>query len=94
MSDKQKHEASKRTRGVIDRIEDDGTAVVYVGEDESVSLDVPAFMLPKGARGGGHLIINIALDAASRESAEERVKAMQEKLEKSGGAEEQKNFKL
>ena len=94
MSEERKQGASKRTRGVIDRIEDDGTAVVLVGEDEGESLDVPAALLPKGAEGGDHLSITIALDKESRESAEDRVKALQEKLEKRGGPPEQKNFKL
>lgn len=94
MSDERKREASKRTRGVIDRIEDDGMAVVLVGEEEGVSLDVPASLLPEGAEEGDHLSINIALDKESRRSAEDRVKALQEKLEKRGGSSEQKNFKL
>ena len=50
MSDERKRGASKRTRGVIDRIEDNGTAVVLVGEDEGVSIDVPASLLPKARR--------------------------------------------
>lgn len=94
MSDERKREASKRTRGVIDRIEDDGMAVVLVGEEEGVSLDVPASLLPEGAEEGDHLSISIALDKESRRSAEDRVKALQEKLEKRGGSSEQKNFKL
>ena len=86
-------EKSKRTRGVIDRIEDGGTAVVLVGEDEKESLDVPASLLPAGAEGGDHLSITVALDKESRASAEGRVKALQEKLEKRG-ASGRKNFKL
>ena len=43
---------------------------------------------------GDHLSITIALDKESRESSEDRVKALQEKLEKRGGPPEQKNFKL
>ncbi len=79
---------------MIDRIEDDGTAVVLVGEDEGESLDVPASLLPEGAEGGDHLSITVALDKESRASAEDRVKAMQEKLEKRGGAQDKKSFKL
>ena len=85
---------SKRTRGVIDRIEDGGTAVVLVGEDE-LKVELPASLLPEGAESGSHLSVTIALDEASRREAEERVKALQEKLEKrGGGGEGQKNFKL
>ena len=94
MTEERKREASKRTRGVIDRIEDDGTAVVLVGEEEDASLDVPASLLPAGAEAGDHLRITVALDKESRAGAEDRVKALQEKLEKRGGAPEQKNIKL
>ena len=83
---------SKRTHAVIDRIEDGGTAVVLVGEDEH-KVELPASLLPAGAESGSHLSIDISLDEASRKEAEERVKALQERLEKRGG-EGQKNFKL
>ena len=84
---------SKRTRAVIDRIEDGGTAVLLVGEEET-KVELPASLLPEGADGGSHLVLNVSLDEASRKEAEERVKALQEKLEKRGGGEGQKNFKL
>ena len=89
----EKGDKSKRTRAVIDRIEDGGTAVVLVGEDEH-KVELPASLLPEGAESGSHLSINISLDEASRKEAEERVKALQEKLEKRGGGEGQKSFKL
>ena len=94
MPDDEKRASSKRTRGVIDRIEDDGAAVVYVGDDESVKVDLHAALLPEGASSGDHLQITVKLDAESRQAAEERVKALQEKLEQRTGAQEQKNFKL
>jgi hypothetical protein len=84
---------SKRTRAVIDRVEDGGTAVVLVGDDEH-KVELPASLLPKGAGSGSHLVIDISLDEAARREAEESVKALQEKLEKRGGGEGQKNFKL
>ena len=93
MSDEKKGDKSKRTRAVIDRIEDGGKAVLLVGEDEH-KVELPASLLPEGAEGGSHLSINITLDEASRKEAEDRVKALQEKLEKRGGGEGQKNFKL
>ena len=93
MTDDRKRAPSKRTRGVIDRIED-GTAVVLTGDDEDQSVDLPAALLPAGASDGDHLNITITLDAASRQETEESVKALQEKLEKRGGAQEQKSFKL
>ena len=88
-----KGDKSKRTRAVIDRIEDGGTAVLLVGEDEH-KVELPASLLPEGAESGSHLSINISLDEASRKEAEERVKALQEKLEKRGGGEGRKSFKL
>ena len=84
---------SKRTRAVIDRVEDGGTAVLLVGEEET-KVELPASLLPEGAEGGSHLVIDISLDEASRKEAEARVKALQEKLEKRGGGEGQKHFKL
>jgi len=83
---------SKRTRAVIDRIEDGGTAVLLAGEDE-IKVELPASLLPEGAESGSHLVLNISLDETSRKEAEERVKALQERVEKRGG-EGRKNFKL
>jgi hypothetical protein len=83
MSEEGKREKAKRTRAVVDRVED-GTAVVLVGEDESVSVDLPVSLLPEGAEGGSHLVITVKLDEDSRGSAEERIRALQEKLEKRG----------
>ena len=92
MSEEKQGGKSKRTRAVIDRIEDGGTAVLHVGEDEETKVELPASLLPEGAEGGSHLSINISLDEASRKEAEARVKALQEKLDKRGG-EGQKSFK-
>ena len=89
----EKGDKSKRTSAVIDRIEDGGTAVVLAGDDE-LKVELPASLLPEGAESGSHLSINITLDEASRKGAEERVKALQERLEKRGGGEGQKSFKL
>lgn len=90
MSDK-----SKRTRAVVDRIEDGGLAVLLVGEDEETKLEVPASLLPEGAESGSHLVINVTLDEDSRKAAAERVEALQEKLERrGGGGDGRKNFKL
>ena len=88
-----KGDKSKRTRAVIDRIEDGGTAVLLAGEEET-KVELPASLLPEGAEGGSHLVINVSLDEASRKEAEESVKSLQEKLEKRGGGEGQKSFKL
>ena len=91
MPDEKGSAKSKRTRAVVDRVEDGGTAVLLVGEDEETQVEVPASLLPEGAESGSHLVINVTLDEGSRKAAEDRVKALQEKLENRGG---QKNFKL
>ena len=93
MPDEKKTGKSKRTRAVVDRIEDGGVAVLHVGEDEETKVELPASLLPGGTEPGSHLVINISLDDDSRKAAEDRVKALQEKLEKRGGG-GQKNFKL
>ena len=84
MSDEERGGKTKRTRAVVDRVEDGGTAVVLVGDDEGVSVDLPASMLPEGAEGGSHLVITVKLDEASRASAEDRIRALQERLERRG----------
>ncbi|MFL6336346.1 MAG: DUF3006 domain-containing protein [Pyrinomonadaceae bacterium] len=84
---------SKRTRAVVDRVEDGGTAVLLVG-DEEAKVELPASLLPEGAESGSHLLINLTLDEASRKEAEDRVKSLQERLERRGGGEGQKSFKL
>lgn len=89
----EKGDKSKRTHAVIDRIEENGVAVLLAGEDE-LKVELPVALLPEGAVGGSHLVINVALDEAARREAEDRVTALQEKLEKRGGGEGQKNFKL
>ena len=94
MTEEKKADKSKRTRAVVDRIEDGGTAVLHVGEDEETKVELPASLLPEGAEGGSHLVINVSLDEGARQASEDRVKALQEKLEKRGGGEGQKSFKL
>lgn len=84
MSDEAGREKTKRTRAVVDRIEDGATAVVFVGEDESDAVDLPLSMLPEGVEGGSHLVITVRLDEGSRASAEERIRALQERLERRG----------
>ncbi|HEX8146625.1 MAG TPA: DUF3006 domain-containing protein [Pyrinomonadaceae bacterium] len=93
MSEEKKGGKSRRTRAVVDRIEDNGTAVLLAGEEE-LKVELPASLLPEGAEAGSHLSVTVALDEASRKEAEDRVKALQEKLEKRGGGGGQKDFKL
>lgn len=75
---------SKRTRAVIDRIEDGGTAVVQVGDDASSLVELPAELLPDGAADGDHLLITVRLEGESRAAAVDRIRALQERLEKRG----------
>ena len=94
MSKEKRSGKSRRIHAVIDRIEDGGTAVLHIGEDEDTKVELPASLLPEGAEGGSHLLINVSLDEDSRKASEERVHDLQEKLEKRGGGKGQKNFKL
>lgn len=89
-----KRAASRQTRAAIDRIEDNEMAVLLVGDDQKTQLDVPVALLPEGAKGGDHLRITISLDKASSDETAARVKKLQDKLARAGGAEEQKDFKL
>ena len=92
--EKAKGAGSRTTGAVIDRLEEQRMAVLLAGEDEEHSIDLPVALLPDGATDGDHLRITITLDRPSRDSAEERVRQMQERLAKRSGAEGEKNFKL
>jgi hypothetical protein len=92
--DQTKRAPSRQIRAVVDRVEDNEMAVLSVGDDGKIQLDVPLALLPKGASDGDHLRITFSLDKASRDEAEERVKKLQDKLAQTGGAAEQKDFKL
>lgn len=86
--------ASRQLRAEIDRIEDDKMAVLLIDDEEKAQLDVPLALLPDGASDGDHLRITISIDRESRAASAERVKRLQDKLAQTGGAEEQKDFKL
>lgn len=90
----EKTDQSKRTRAVVDRMEDGGVAVLHVGEGEETRVELPASLLPEGAESGSHLVISVTLDEGSRRESEARVRALQEKLERRGGGEGRKDFKL
>ncbi len=93
--ERSKRASSAKTRGVIDRIEDNKIAVVMVGEDGKQSIDLPLSILPAGASDGDHLTLTIALNKESRAKAEGNVRATQERLEKRSGATTgKKDFKL
>ena len=82
--DSEKSGKSKRTRAVIDRVEDGGKAVVQLGDGEGDSFDLPAELLPDGAADGDHLVITVRLEPESRDAAVDRIRALQERLSKRG----------
>lgn len=86
--------SSKQTRAVIDRIEDEGMAVLLAGDDEKIRLDVPVSLLPEGARDGDHLRVTIALDKQARDEAEKSIRRIQEELKAESHTEGKKDFKL
>lgn len=93
--DEQKKSASsKQIHAAIDRIEDGRMAVLYVGDDEKMQIDIPLSLLPDGAQDGDHLRITVSIDKGSRDQAASRVKSLQEKLAQKSGTDEQKDFKL
>jgi hypothetical protein len=92
-------------RAVVDRVEDGDVAVISL-EGRKPTLDVPLSHLPAGTSDGDHLRLTFdgepsartlkkaSLDRKARAAAEDRVKRMQERLEKLGGTEGKKDFKL
>ena len=92
--EKAKRNKSERIHAVIDRIEDNEMAVVYLGDDEENQIDLPISFLPEGADAGDHLRITITLDEESRAQGEDRVRKLQEELKKRAAPPGQKNFKL
>lgn len=92
--DQSKAATSRQIHAEIDRIEDDKMAVLLVDDEGKTQLDVPLALLPEGASDGDHLRITISIDRESRDASAKRVKRLQDKLAQTGGAEEQKDFKL
>ena len=96
-------------RAVVDRIEDGDIAVLSLDDEAKSQLDVPREQLPEDANSDGdHLLLKFDVDArsgertlksvkaatAARDAAEARIKKMQERLARLGGAPDKKNFKL
>ncbi|HEX8492747.1 MAG TPA: DUF3006 domain-containing protein [Pyrinomonadaceae bacterium] len=92
--DDKKRAKAKPIQAVIDRIEDGEVAVLLVDDDEKTQIDFPLRLLPEGASDGDHLRITITRERELRAAAEDRIKKLQERLTQSGGAQEQKDFKL
>lgn len=92
--DQSKGAASRQIHAEIDRIEDDKMAVLLIEDEGKTQLDLPLALLPDGASDGDHLRITISIDRESHAASANRVKKLQDKLAQTGGAEEQKDFKL
>jgi hypothetical protein len=98
-------EQSREVSAVVDRIEDGGVAVLSLGDGDR-TLDLPLSRLPEGVEDGDHLRLTFdgepsektftraVRDRQSRAAAEERVRKLQERLERRGGAQDKKDFKL
>lgn len=90
---------------VVDRVEDGDVAVLSLGDGKRL-LDLPLSRLPEGTTDGDHLRLTFdgepsertlkraVKDRRARADAGERVRKLQERLEKSGGAQGKKDFKL
>ena len=96
---------SREIPAVVDRIEDGRIAVLSLGDGKR-TLDLPLSRLPEGTRDGDHLRLafdgepsaqtlkSAVEDARSRADAAERVRKLQERLERRGGTAGKKDFKL
>lgn len=100
-----REERSREIPAVVDRIEDGDVAVLSLGDGDR-TIDLPLSRLPEGVRDGDHLrltfdgepseqtLTRAAEDRRSRADAAERVRKLQERLEKKSGAQGKKDFKL
>jgi hypothetical protein len=66
-------------KATIDRIEGK-LAVLLIGDDGSIKLNVPLILLPEGAKEGDILYININKDEKETEEAKKRVTSLTEDL--------------
>ena len=76
----------------VDRIEEK-IAVIILGDDDKVRLDLPLKYLPKGIKEGDQVRIGIELAPEGTDGARKRIKKLQQEL-MDGDDSEQKNFKL
>lgn len=90
MTDKAK---SAELRAVVDRLEDNGFAVLLVGDDET-SIDFPVALLPADTAPGDHLRLNIKLDDAARDESQNRTSDLLKQLESRTTPSGKKDFKL
>lgn len=95
MSDADDESANETSvHAVVDRIEDGRMAVLLVGDDGKLSLDVPLKLLPPDVGDGDHLAIKFSIKRTSKARAEERISKLQQKLGRRGGDGGNTHFKL
>lgn len=70
-------------KATIDRIEGE-LAVLLMGEDGRVKVNMPLVLLPPGSREGDILTISIERDPEATRQAKDRVSGLMEKLKKKG----------
>jgi|CryBogDrversion2_1035201.scaffolds.fasta_scaffold145048_1 hypothetical protein len=68
-------------KAMIDRIEE-GIAVLISLDDETLRMNVPAFLLPDGSREGDILTITCERDVEATRAAHERMVGLVERLKK------------
>ena len=95
----------REVAAVVDRVEDGDVAVLSLGDGKQ-TLDLPLSSLPEGTSDGDHLrltfdgepseqtLTRAVKDRRSRADAGDRVRSLQERLAKLGGAQGKKDFKL
>jgi hypothetical protein len=98
-------EEPREVVAVVDRVEDGDMAVLSLGDGKQ-TLDLPLSRLPEGTSDGDHLRVTFdgepsektfkraVRDRQSRADAEDRVRKLQERLEKRSGTKGKKDFKL
>lgn len=84
---------SNAVRAVVDRIEDNGVAVLTIG-DSKTTIDVPVAALPDGVSDGDHLQLKFSLDKEAKTSAEDKIAKLQQQMEQRSGSADQKDFKV
>lgn len=100
---------TKKIPAVVDRVEDGDVAVVMLEDDTRAQLDLHVSHLPEEARADGdHLLLTFKIEADGqtrtlkkieaapqrRAAAEDRVRRMQDRLEKLSDKAGQKDFKV
>ena len=80
-------------RAVVDRIEDNGVAVLTIG-DSKTTIDVPVAALPAGVSDGDHLQLKFSLDKEAKAAAGDKIAKLQQQMEQRGGSADQKDYKV